>query len=493
MPDLTYSPLQRWIMSSTADETFCGSERGASKTAATIALALLRITSPALQRYQAVFFRRRFTELKDTSWPQIRKWSRLLNLERQLHFTEGTDPRVTCKATGSELALSAASQESDVARYQGANKHLLIVDEPQNINPDILKLMSAVVRPDEEFRPQIFYMANPLGIGHAWLKRRFIDPARGIARDGNVHWGQDSWTHPLTGEVIPLKDHWGFDVVTNVDGIDITRTREVMLAGTKMNPVWDYRQYHAQLRDTLTDTYWQAWGENNWDLLAGEFFPELQNWVTSEQTVGDYDLIIASIDPGFRKTACVWLAVDSQGHYRIVDDAGYLDKSVDHIAPDLLAQHPEWEGRTIWIMDPAAEANLTSGRTTRSLYGDYGLHAVTRTHRSARGHGWNTMRAYGNDGRLKIQKNCEYTISSLEQLITDTKKSKSGGVADVEDCEKNHGQQDVLDGDHWADAARYALEFALLSGYDEPTLEQLRLQRAYNNPLVREMLIRSQR
>lgn len=489
MSDVTFSPLQRWIMESEADEVFCGSERGASKSFALFFMFMWRIAH--LKNYRAVLFRRRFTELKDTVLPELHKIAGMIN-PAAFSFTEGTDPRVTCKATGSEIALSAAEQERDVARYQGANKHALGVDEPQNINPDILRMVSAVVRaPKGEYRPQFYYMANPLGIGHSWLKDRFVTPARKIAPDGNLHWGEEIWSHPITGEEIPLKDHWRLEVETDVDGHKIVRTREVMLAGTKMNPVLDYRQYHAQMRETLSEMYWEAWGENNWDVIAGQFYPELESWLTNEQEVSDYDLIIASIDPGFRKTACVWIAVDNAGRYRVVDDIGFLDTSVDIIAPELLARHPDWQDRTIWIMDPAAEANATSGRNTRQLYADYGLRAVTRAPRAARSHGWNLIRAYGNEGRLKIQRNAQYTINSLEQLVYDVKKSKSGGVADIQDAEKNHGSDNKMDGDHWADAFRYGIEFGNMRGYDEPTLEQLRMQRAWNNPLMRKMLIRS--
>ena len=491
MPEVTFSPLQHWIMESTADEVFCGSERGASKSYAVSFMLMWRIAH--LKDYRAVLFRRRFTELRDTVIPELRLIARIIG-EHRFHFTEGTDPRITCKATGSEIALSAAEKESDAARYQGANKNCMAFDEPQNIPENILKLVSAIVRsPEGGYRPQFYYMANPLGVGHTWLKKRFVVPARGIAQDGNVHWGQETWNHPLTGEAIALKDHWKFEVETVVDGEKIVRTREVMLAGTKMNPVLNYRRYHAQMRETLSDTYWEAWGENNWDVMAGQFYPELERWLTNTTSVSDYDLIIGSIDPGYRKTACVWLAIDREGHYRVVDDAGFMDRSHDHIAPELLARHPDWNDRTIWIMDPAGDANTTSGRSTRQLYGDYGLHAVTRTARGSRSHGWNLVRAYGNDGRLKILNTCSYTIGSLERLIFDIKKNKSGGIAEISDCEKDHGSEDQLDGDHWADALRYALEFAQLQGYDEPTLEQLRLQRAWNNPLMRPWLEKAQR
>ena len=489
MAEITFSPLQRWIMTSTADEVFCGSERGASKSFAVDFMLMWRIAQ--LKDYRAVLFRRRYTELKDTVIPELRLIAQMLG-ERRFHFTEGNDPRVVCKQTGSEIALSAAEQESDAARYQGANKSCIAFDEPQNIPPHILQLVGAIVRGKEDgYRPQFYYMANPLGIGHAWLKERFVTPAKRLAANGNVHWGQETWIHPLTGEEIPLDKHWRFEVQTDVDGEIITRVREVMLAGTRMNPTWNYRRYHAQMRETLSETYWRAWGENDWDVMAGQFYPELENWITEGDAVGGYELIIASIDPGFRKTACVWLAVDRTGHYRVVDDAGFLDRSVDAIAPALLARHPEWEDRTIWIMDPAAEATQTSGRTTRQLYGDYGLLAVTRSPRGSRSHGWNLLRSYGNDGRLKIERACQYTTTSLEQLIFDVKKNKSGGIASVEDCEKNHGSDDKLDGDHWADALRYGLEFAQLQGYDEPTLEQLRMQQAWSNPLTRRALLKS--
>ena len=85
---------------------------------------------------------------------------------------------------GSTIHLCHCQHEKDVYNYQGAEIHLLGLDELTHFTDFIYKFLRSRVRlgglkvPEEyrELFPRIIAGSNPGNIGHQWVKETFIDP-----------------------------------------------------------------------------------------------------------------------------------------------------------------------------------------------------------------------------------------------------------------------------------------------------------------------------
>jgi hypothetical protein len=86
---------------------------------------------------------------------------------------------------GSKIFLCHCQYEKDVASYQGAEIHLLLMDELTHFTAKIYKQLRGrcrlgAWRPPEQYRglfPRILCGSNPGGIGHNWVKGSFVTSA----------------------------------------------------------------------------------------------------------------------------------------------------------------------------------------------------------------------------------------------------------------------------------------------------------------------------
>lgn len=471
--NIRFSPFQNALFGSGADETFWGSARGAGKTFILIFLFLKR--AQILDGYQAVIFRKRFRDFDTTIFPVIEKCLKILN-DPNFVFVKSQSPKVTHKKTGATIIISAAETEDDTEKIQGANIHDLFPDEAQRILPRVLERIPAIVRAVVGDHPtHIYWAANPNGVGQSWLKRRFIEPARVLHPTGNII--HPDWTHPITGKTFKVEGHWQFETEEEiVEGeVATPQTMEVFLSKTWMNPVLNYVDYIAnKIRKPLKDneTLRRQWEDNDWDAIAGEFYPRLSDACVDRVDVTEYDRILCGIDHGQRKTAVVWDAVDKDGVYRTFDCAMYHHMSVsdNKITGELgkasliKARHPETE---LYIIDPAARQKLEGEgvRTIRKIYQEAGLTNLVYCKSNDRKAGWEALRTGFASGAILILKGvCKELIDSLAGLVT--KETES------EDCDKDDGTDLQPDGDHFADAKRYLYVNGFYTGSPELSEEQ---------------------
>jgi hypothetical protein len=87
---------------------------------------------------------------------------------------------------GSKIYLCHCKDEKDIYKYQGAEIHVLIVDELTHFTESMyrflrnrVRMVGVTVPPQlEGLFPRILCGANPGNIGHLWVKGTFIDPAQ---------------------------------------------------------------------------------------------------------------------------------------------------------------------------------------------------------------------------------------------------------------------------------------------------------------------------
>ena len=133
----------------------------------------------------------------------------------------------------------------------------------------------------DDWRPRIYNSTNPGGVGHAWYKKRFIDPARK---------GTEGYTRFIFGTVDD-NPHIDPDYKRKLEG----------------NTGWRLRAYRF----------------GDWDIAAGQFFITFRydKHVIKPFDVSGYDDVWLSFDYGYHHwTECQLHVRDGDGHVYTVDE-----------------------------------------------------------------------------------------------------------------------------------------------------------------------------
>ena len=161
------NPRQQEFFLSDARHTAYGGARGGGKSyAMRRKLVLLAMRYP---RLRLLLLRRTLQELRE---------NHLLPLQSELlGFAEyKRDEKTFVFPNGSRLTLGYCDSDSDVLQYQGAEYDVIGFEEATHFKEDWIVFISTSLRTTKQgFRPRIYYTCNPGGVGHAYIKRLFID------------------------------------------------------------------------------------------------------------------------------------------------------------------------------------------------------------------------------------------------------------------------------------------------------------------------------
>ena len=164
-------------------EVLYGGQAGPGKTDCLVAGLTRDITNP---RYRGLLLRRTFPQLQEII---DRCW--------RIYPHLGGEYRVTEKRwlfpSGAIIDLGHMQHEDDKYNYMGKEYHRIGVDElTQFLESMYTYLFSRLRTTDPDINPQILSTTNPGGIGHKWVKDRFVtitdplrtylDPKTGLSR-----------------------------------------------------------------------------------------------------------------------------------------------------------------------------------------------------------------------------------------------------------------------------------------------------------------------
>ena len=172
----TPTSKQREFLSLTCREALYGGAAGGGKSSALLMGALAHVHVPG---YAALILRRTY---KDLALPGA-------IMDRAQEWLAGTgarwngDDKRWTFPSGATLTFGYCETARDVFRYQGAEIQYLGVDEltqwPEKSYRYLLSRLRRLAGSDVPIHARAG--ANPGGIGHEWVKRRFIDPATAVA------------------------------------------------------------------------------------------------------------------------------------------------------------------------------------------------------------------------------------------------------------------------------------------------------------------------
>lgn len=161
------SERQREFFNSRARHTAYGGARGGGKSwAMRRKMVMLAMRYPHLR---LLLLRRSLQELRE---------NHVLPLQRELlgYANFKKDERAFLFPNGSRLTLGYCDRDDDILQYQGAEYDVIGFEEATHFKPEWIVFISTSLRTTKEgFTPRIYYTCNPGGVGHAYIKRLFID------------------------------------------------------------------------------------------------------------------------------------------------------------------------------------------------------------------------------------------------------------------------------------------------------------------------------
>lgn len=414
-------PKQQEFHDATEHAVLFGGSTGGGKSRALTAEAIRACVRWPGLRVGA--FRRSYPELRESLLAELAKLeyagpvgARWNGSEHELRFPNG-----------SVIMFRYAETLPDATRRQGGEYQLLILDELTLFQPDIVTFLESRVRSGRADIPVlgIRASANPGGPGHGAVKARYIEPTR-----------------------------YGAEVVTDERGRTVRFVPSRLEDNPHMNPE------HAADLMALTGQMRAAFLEGNWNVFAGQMYPELNRdrHVVEPFTLPPSWQRYNGIDWGFAKPwGVLWAAVDEDGRawfYRELYEAGVGEADQ---AQRILAAESPGEHVAVRYGDDAMFATRGDARPISDIYAENGCF-LTPAGKGARVPGWQRLRSYLADGpacphhRALGWATCPmaHLFSTLPEFYRTLADLPHATKGDPEDADTNAE-------DHLPDAARYLL------------------------------------
>jgi hypothetical protein len=224
-----------------ADELFFGGARGGGKSDYQLGYQLDGAVRYG-RNWRGIMFRKTFPQLEE-----------LQARARQIFGAAGAEyktqpsadyPTSNCWyfSNGASVRMRYIEHERDFEQYQGHQYTGVSFDELTNYPTDVgYKMMLSCLRSAEGVPCNIRATGNPGGVGHIWVKARFVDIAPPM--------------HPYT------------DPKTNLTRVFIPSRIQDNAILLQNDPT-----YINRLKGSGSDALVKAWLEGDWDIVAGAFF-----------------------------------------------------------------------------------------------------------------------------------------------------------------------------------------------------------------------------
>ena len=297
---------------------------------------------------------------------------------------------------GSRIDCGYCDSERDALRYQGQEYDIIAIDEATQLSEMQFCALKAALRGVRDMPRRMYLTCNPGGVGHAWVKRLFID------RDYRAGERPEDYCF-IAARV------WDNRVLTEADP--------------------DYVRGLESLPERLR----AAWLDGRWDVFEGQFFSEfdegrhvLKAGTRTERAVRSF----AAMDYGFDRLAVLLLSEDAVGTLYVERELcrsgltlGEAAREVERflkdapLTPEYLVASPDlWNRRQDTGLSGVAV-----------MLGAAKLPPLCRAD-DRRVAGWRQLREYlhGSDGtpRLYIHSQCSELISCMQGLLCDAHRAE---------------------------------------------------------------------
>ena len=358
-------------------------------------------------RYKAVLMAARYPGIRililRRTFPELRE-NHIRPMRRILSGVAGY--RVSDKTfefpNGSCIVFGYCAGEADVDQYQGQEYDVIFIDEATHFTEYQYSTLTACLRGANDFPKRMYLTCNPGGVGHAWVKRLFID--RSFRKD----------ERPEDYVFIPAK---------------VTDNAVLM----EKDP-----DYVKQL-DNLPPGLREAWRDGSWDVFLGQFFTE---WDREKHVMEPFDppnrwKFYISMDYGLDMLAAYLIAVDEWNLAYVVGEVyegrdlgeGHDGLIITRAAEEIKSLAGEREISAFLAPPDLWSARQETGKSAADIFAEHGVY-LTKTSND-RAAGWFAVRerlkmCLCEDDKerpgIRIFTNCKNLIRCLPLLQYDDKR-----------------------------------------------------------------------
>lgn len=432
---------QRWAFYSPATEMLYGGAAAGGKS------FLLRCSGirwaeqiPGIQVY---LFRRTFPDLKKNHLRGPKNFFELLGPQLRYGSVKYNkqDNDFCWQETNSRITLCHCQHEDDVRNYQGAEIHVLLMDELTLFTEYQYRFLRGRTRmigmnvPEiyRKLLPRVECGSNPGGIGHKFVKSFWI-----VDEEGK--------------EVEPLK-------IWQAPAAEGGMLRQYIPALLEDNPqaLIDDPDYETKLLGLGSEALVKAMRYADWSAFAGQFFSE---WRPDHHIYTPFQIPkswprFRAIDWGYSDPfCCLWFAVGPDNHiyvYRELYRTRLTDQEYAQAIVSM-SRHPDGTPESIsyTVGDPGS-FGVEMPDTGKTRYETFAVNGVAiMPADNDRSEGWSSVREYlrlreymnGKSPWVHISRDCPNLIRTLPALVHSERKP-----------------EEVADGleDHAPDTLRYGL------------------------------------
>lgn len=255
-----------------------GGARGGGKSWAVRVKATLMALGYA--GIKILILRRTFPELRENHILPLRALllglARYKETEKRFYFVNG-----------SSIIFGYCATEGDVLQYQGQEYDVIFIDEATQFTEFQFSTLTACLRGANDFPKRMYLTCNPGGVGHAWVKRLFVDRAfRADERPEDYRF-----------------------IKALVDD-----NRVLM----ESDP-----DYVRMLDNLPTEELRRAWRYGDWSVFMGQYFTMWDERVhlVKPFPVPRHWARYLTLDYGLDMLAAYWIAVDEQGFAYVYREA----------------------------------------------------------------------------------------------------------------------------------------------------------------------------
>ena len=379
---LSLTKKQKLFVDATEAEVLFGGAAGGGKSYGQIADSLLFALK--YPRSKQLILRRTFSELDKSL---IR--TSLGLFPRELYSFNASSHTGRFK-NGSVIDFGYCAAESDVYQYQSAEYDIIRFDELTHFTESQYVYLISRVRGANPYPKQVKSTTNPGGIGHTWVKERFIDPSP------------------------PLKSV----TVRGMTRVFIPSLLDENLFLCKSDP-----EYKTRLL-ALPDAERRALLYGDWNVFEGQYFTEFSR---EKNVIEPFEIPrgwrrYRTVDYGLDRLACLWIAVSPEGKFFLYREYCESNLPISHAARAITERTlPEEDIYATLAPPDLFSRTQETGKTKASLFSEFGV-SFTKTSND-REAGWLALKEMLKDGEggpvLKIFSTCTEIIRCLPALLRD--------------------------------------------------------------------------
>lgn len=306
--DIEITEKQDQFIQSEVDETLFGGAAGGGKSYGQLVDAFLYALK--YSKSKQLILRRTFPELKKS----------LIRVSLELYPKEiaiyNSSDHLWKFKNGSIIDFAYCDTENDVYKYQSAEYDVIRFDELTHFTETMYVYLLSRIRGANSFPKMAKSSTNPGGIGHTWVKERFID----IGEPNHIN------------KIVLGKDANGNDKIsTRIFIPSLVQDNKFLL---EKDP-----DYLIRL-ENLSENEKKALLYGDWDIYDGVFFPEFRratHVIEPFMIPKEWNRYIA-IDYGLDMFAAVFVAVNTHGKAYIYKEIYKSNLIISEAAKELIEQ-----------------------------------------------------------------------------------------------------------------------------------------------------------